>query len=981
MAVMRHKEAIHSGHFMVSDFEADDVAEEDEVDYPMQAPGSASSADRDADPTARMLGSAGSCNDIRRSGSPAIAKMREAEASDALAMSTKSGRPPDLSQELEDRRVVIGTPIQDMIAVETKPVGAGAFAMETRPNVRDFIDISLKKLFQRMSIAYRHKFTSPKWNKFRGLHLRWKDRIRLNNVIWRCWHLQFIKHQVGRQLLCAFANPLEIDNHNRTEGGTLLEGKYWKRKMETIKTEYIRWRMFYKNRCEAAGEDFEDADRAMEQLFRQEPFQLLEGSKDDAALSDLMLDNDDFIMEALFGSTSGINGFGGGSNSGAGGGAVGMAGMPSTSGLGVSSCSSEVSAATVMSGERSLSISGHPMAQSMPNPPQSSRVAGATLSVPFPKTNTREVVRGTTNSDFIQPGLVQLQPNLEDILAMDLDHSDSSMPAWSQQDSQHAPQEFAPGGALAMTTGQPAPKSASPHGQRRASFSSFLGVFSSPAPLPMTADQGQVTPPVSAMMPMDQQGVTVQNCVVGYPVPQRQSQSPDQQMYDLAVAAGGKVRETETVQQEPPTTFSSTFTMSTKKSNNSPKHRILRHRDYASGETGVYPPYKLPQSPTVRPPPPATSPASASSYLLEQRIQTRSQAAAKSTGGGDSGVSPTSVTGSNSELLQLLKVNKAGSINAAARFEPPDASTSIRGPTQASKVDPDFSPQPKFAMRESPSSSPVAFNLSSERAPPTYAPGNRSPPAQHRNHQGFRGRTDTTQYVEHRRNVHTNAEQRRRGSLKNGFEQMRALIPSLRDNANAKISKAALLHKGGEHLQQLKADRANLAEEISRLKRESELLNGQLEVCQSSLSSNSPGSAASTLAASQEALDRHFDQHVRVRTVQNWRYWTFSLLMRPLLLSFNNAVGLPESFDELDRTARSWVNQHMRLVQLRPVVLRSLREFAIESEVLSNPERLQEEAMRAVTTTGPLKLRRKSRAMNTDYPGTKYDPDGDDMEQ
>ena len=53
--------------------------------------------------------------------------------------------------------------------------------------------------------------------------------LRLNNVIWRCWHMQFVKGQ--RRLLCAFANPLDIDYHNCTEGSTLLEGKYWKRKL------------------------------------------------------------------------------------------------------------------------------------------------------------------------------------------------------------------------------------------------------------------------------------------------------------------------------------------------------------------------------------------------------------------------------------------------------------------------------------------------------------------------------------------------------------------------------------------------------------------------------------------------------------------------------------------------------------------------------------------------------------------------------
>lgn len=39
-------------------------------------------------------------------------------------------------------------------------------------------------------VILRQKLTSPKWNRFKGIKLRWKDKIRLNNVIWRCWHMQ-----------------------------------------------------------------------------------------------------------------------------------------------------------------------------------------------------------------------------------------------------------------------------------------------------------------------------------------------------------------------------------------------------------------------------------------------------------------------------------------------------------------------------------------------------------------------------------------------------------------------------------------------------------------------------------------------------------------------------------------------------------------------------------------------------------------------
>ena len=52
------------------------------------------------------------------------------------------------------------------------------------------IDGSLTKLFECMSLAYNGKITSPKWKTFKGLKLHIKDKIRLNNIIWRAWHIQ-----------------------------------------------------------------------------------------------------------------------------------------------------------------------------------------------------------------------------------------------------------------------------------------------------------------------------------------------------------------------------------------------------------------------------------------------------------------------------------------------------------------------------------------------------------------------------------------------------------------------------------------------------------------------------------------------------------------------------------------------------------------------------------------------------------------------
>lgn len=46
---------------------------------------------------------------------------------------------------------------------------------------------SLKNLIKYLTTAYSPNLTSPKWKNFKGLKLTVKDKIRLNNVIWRTW--------------------------------------------------------------------------------------------------------------------------------------------------------------------------------------------------------------------------------------------------------------------------------------------------------------------------------------------------------------------------------------------------------------------------------------------------------------------------------------------------------------------------------------------------------------------------------------------------------------------------------------------------------------------------------------------------------------------------------------------------------------------------------------------------------------------------
>nr|XP_013811813.1 PREDICTED: MLX-interacting protein-like [Apteryx mantelli mantelli] len=105
------------------------------------------------------------------------------------------------------------------------------------------IDASLAKLFECMTLAYSGRIMSPKWKTFKGLKLLQREKIRLNNAIWRAWHLQYVEKR--KNPVCNFVTPLEAgdgEEHCKPEAG-VMEGKYWKRHVQAVIRDH-KWRMY-----------------------------------------------------------------------------------------------------------------------------------------------------------------------------------------------------------------------------------------------------------------------------------------------------------------------------------------------------------------------------------------------------------------------------------------------------------------------------------------------------------------------------------------------------------------------------------------------------------------------------------------------------------------------------------------------------------------------------------------------------------------
>ena len=198
--------------------------------------------------------------------------------------------------------------------------------------------------------------------------------------------------------------------------------------------------------------------------------------------------------------------------------------------------------------------------------------------------------------------------------------------------------------------------------------------------------------------------------------------------------------------------------------------------------------------------------------------------------------------------------------------------------------------------------------------------------------------------------VHINSEQSRRKNIKSGFDLLKILVPSLSQNTNAKISKAALLHKGGDYLQQLMADKEDLSKQIEAYRTDVTSLNEQIEGFQNALAVSSGTGGSGTGHETRAQMKEMFDSHVRNCTLQNWKYWIFSRLMKPLLESFNASVNTG-SVEDMTRSSMSWLDQHCSLIQLRPSAMQSLKALAITTDIIDNPKKIAMEAVSAAAAT------------------------------
>ncbi|XP_067863994.1 carbohydrate-responsive element-binding protein-like isoform X1 [Heptranchias perlo] len=161
--------------------------------------------------------------------------------------------------------------------------------------------------------------------------------------------------------------------------------------------------------------------------------------------------------------------------------------------------------------------------------------------------------------------------------------------------------------------------------------------------------------------------------------------------------------------------------------------------------------------------------------------------------------------------------------------------------------------------------------------------------------------------------THISAEQKRRFNIKLGFDTLHRLVTSLDSQPGVKVSKATTLRKTAEYIVKLQQERAQTQEEVQRIREDIEKINAAINICQQQL----PATGVPVTRQRFRQMREMFSEYVRVRTLHNWKFWIFSIFIRPLFESFNGMVSTG-SVDDLCQTALSWLEQHCSLPALRP---------------------------------------------------------------
>ncbi|XP_075958535.1 carbohydrate-responsive element-binding protein [Anarhichas minor] len=824
------------------------------------------------------------------------------------------------------------------------------------------IDPTLTRLFDCMSLAYSGKIVSPKWKSFKGLRLLWRDKIRLNNAIWRAWFIQYVEKR--KSSVCGFVTPLEgseSDSHRKPEA-IVLEGSYWKRRIEVVIKEYHKWRIYYKKRLQKKKDDilsmlqegqicqaklekwsnqmYQEPEAAPVEVHMFDLDCLLSDISDTlftmtqkpcpwaGDLHDTYTSNADIIQPGLTPLQPNLDDF---------------MDIPDI----FMNYRGQPTEQTVFADcgyfESSPSTAFAPLTSSVGTAPQlllDTQLAQPNLSsdgLPQPSSSN-------TRPDQTSQGQVCGEYHTSSIILGAMPYGHQSYPD--------------PAVSIAFTNSIEQPASSSIPFLYPLPCHKF-GYYTTTSVTPTVITHTAST--MGAQGSVHHQAPGYLHTGDTYPQTPCHSLSYPETVSDLVHTALPSC-----------THAAHCFSV--------PEQVAVtgvrgKHRQKTGGVKTVGPSVA-----PANPPSTATTPTSCLAKLLSSSARERKLPlgfdTSLVTAKGQRSSSPSSsqssssahVGGASSQLqhgagwpagIPLLTPPHCQS--APLGHSGPQASTSrglaVSAPlTHGSSTNigstllipktEKISPVQLYGAERS--SLTVHFpGRTGQTSPPNPLDRISNPESPHSCFSGH-GKIESSKQTETRRITHISAEQKRRFNIKLGFDTLHNLVTTLSSQPSIKISKATTLQKTAEYISKMQQERAQLHEEAQRLKEEIQLLNSAVNACQLQL----PATGVPITRQRFDHMRQKFREYVQAQTLRNWKFWIFSIIIEPLFESYNGMVSTA-SVEDLCQSTLSWLDQHCSLPALRPMVLSSLRILSTTTAILTDPSLVPEQATLAVTQGGP----------------------------
>eukprot|EP00111_Clytia_hemisphaerica_P019768 TCONS_00058323-protein len=213
---------------------------------------------------------------------------------------------------------------------------------------------------------------------------------------------------------------------------------------------------------------------------------------------------------------------------------------------------------------------------------------------------------------------------------------------------------------------------------------------------------------------------------------------------------------------------------------------------------------------------------------------------------------------------------------------------------------------------------------------------------------------DRTVYNEHRRQCHLSAEQRRRGMIKNAFEELSNMlylnnfIQGPINGKPPKLSNAAILQNTCDYIQELVQERASCDVNMNKIQQEIEEMRNEISKCQKRL----PSSGADTSLEGSNTVEKGFLAYCKDLIKLDRKSWIFSAIVRPLFDSYNKSVRT-KTIDDFVESVIQWVDSHFTLPNLRLVILETLTKLSTSTAILDDSDCLNDLAASALRIDDP----------------------------